>query len=533
MGRFLKPATGAVLMALLFTLTACEELFGPPDRLPKPPDPGPPVDPGPPAQGRTGGVAMEREAYRTVFRRRAPAVKLPSSFNVANGVLQAAGEYTAEAGFPAVGNQEGNDCVSWAVAYASKTYQEWLQRGGRWSGRGNQDIMSPAYLYYYTKIPKSRCGPDRDRFGTCGSYIETALGFLAETGVASWHLWPYYKDLNKEPNNAAHREAGSYKIGGFWGIEGFGDDYDHSHAINQIKSWLVDRKPVVVGMYWCDDVGRLDDDNPIYDTYPDNYTDRKVCGRHAVAMVGYDDDRSAFKFINSHGQNWGIDHGYGWIDYGASEDLIYEAWSFSDDGGVKPEPPSAPKVTFDLYDTDKHGSVKTTLEWGGGSGADSFDLYLIGATYRNEIQNYFQGNVRSRRKEMYLQRASGGGPFTYAWRVASRGAEEGYVRGPVWEFTVPGEAAPVPLRWSGPVADQTYTVGQRITSLTLPTLIGGEPPVVYALWPAVPGLTFNSSTRTLSGTPTRSGTYSMRYTAADFSLDSVSLRFTITVRQVR
>ena len=35
---------------------------------------------------------------------------------------------------------------------------------------------------------------------------------------------------------------------------------------------------------------------------------------HAMALVGYDEDRQAFRLINSWGPNWG-DHGYAWIDY--------------------------------------------------------------------------------------------------------------------------------------------------------------------------------------------------------------------------
>ena len=96
-----------------------------------------------------------------------------------------------------------------------------------------------------------------------------------------------------------------------------------------------------------------------------------------------------------------------------------------------------------------------------------------------------------------------------------------------WSFTT---GAGTSDRWSGSVQNQIYTIGRRITPLTLPSFVGGEPPVVYSLRPSVPGLRYNSATRTLSGTPTRTGTYSMTYTAADFSLESVSLRFTITVR---
>ena len=37
------------------------------------------------------------------------------------------------------------------------------------------------------------------------------------------------------------------------------------------------------------------------------------CG-HAVLIVGYDDEKDAFKIVNSWGSDWG-DEGYGWVSY--------------------------------------------------------------------------------------------------------------------------------------------------------------------------------------------------------------------------
>ena len=80
------------------------------------------------------------------------------------------------------------------------------------------------------------------------------------------------------------------------------------------------------------------------------------------------------------------------------------------------------------------------------------------------------------------------------------------------------EATPVPdttPRFSGSVADQSYTEGEPITALTLPSASGGEGTLTYSLKPTVPGLTFNQATRVLNGTPTTDGTYSMSYTVED------------------
>ena len=81
------------------------------------------------------------------------------------------------------------------------------------------------------------------------------------------------------------------------------------------------------------------------------------------------------------------------------------------------------------------------------------------------------------------------------------------------------------------VADQAYTVGEAIASLVLPGASGGNPPLTYSLTPAVPGLSFSPSTRTLSGTPTAAaeGTHAMTYRVEDADGDAATLRFDVRV----
>ncbi len=81
------------------------------------------------------------------------------------------------------------------------------------------------------------------------------------------------------------------------------------------------------------------------------------------------------------------------------------------------------------------------------------------------------------------------------------------------------------------IADQRYEYDEAIPDLVLPEVVGATGTVAYSLTPAVPdGLTFDSGTRTLSGTPTAataSTTYT--YTAEDDGGLDVSRTFTIEV----
>ena len=88
-------------------------------------------------------------------------------------------------------------------------------------------------------------------------------------------------------------------------------------------------------------------------------------------------------------------------------------------------------------------------------------------------------------------------------------------------------------------ADQTYSTNQAIATFTLPQADGGNAPYTYTLsatttdgsltgtLPA--GLSFNDSSRQLTGMPTASGTYTMIYTATDSDSRSATQTFTLSV----
>ena len=92
-------------------------------------------------------------------------------------------------------------------------------------------------------------------------------------------------------------------------------------------------------------------------------------------------------------------------------------------------------------------------------------------------------------------------------------------------------------RFTGMVDDRTYTVGEAIEALRLLAATGGNGELRYSLEPTVPGLTFDPTERTLVGTPTAVGTYSMTYRVVDADEntgdnDAATLSFTITVGEL-
>ncbi len=109
-----------------------------------------------------------------------------------------------------------------------------------------------------------------------------------------------------------------------------------------------------------------------------------------------------------------------------------------------------------------------------------------------------------------------------------------YTLGSITAFTLTiTDNDAVALSFAQTLDDQSYYVGLAIADLTLPAARQGTPPYSYTLTPELPkGLTFNASTRALSGTPTEvtaPNTYT--YTATDASAHSVMQQFTIAIVQ--
>ena len=101
-----------------------------------------------------------------------------------------------------------------------------------------------------------------------------------------------------------------------------------------------------------------------------------------------------------------------------------------------------------------------------------------------------------------------------------------------------GGAAPpadTPPRFStGSVAVRAYNESRESEPLALPAASGGNGALSYHLAPAVPGLTFDGSRRTLTGTPSQAGEYRMTYRVEDADAnrsagDADTLTFTIEV----
>ncbi len=185
---------------------------------------------------------------------------------------------------PRPGNQgRQNSCTAWAAGYAYKSYQERKDHNKNMT-------FSVSYIYNQTNGGKN-----------VGIYMHYPFQLMQKQGVCTSSSMGYNQnDWRTQPNSRQREEARRYKAKS-WGTIASG-------SVSQIKAHLAGGDPVAVGVPVYSDIN-VSNSNPIYDRM-----NGRLSGHHAICLVGYDDSKQAFKFMNSWGTRWGFG-GYGWISY--------------------------------------------------------------------------------------------------------------------------------------------------------------------------------------------------------------------------
>ena len=227
-------------------------------------------------------------------------------------------------------------CVAWATTYAARSFLYGRALGRQPSSPSEQ--MSPAYVYNRLRAPGSEC--------TTTMRIVDALGLLKREGAVTLADFPDdIKSCHIPAPAALLGKAAAYRLGGWRAIarEHPGDERS-GVVIDDIKGALSRGEPVVFAMPVAQDW---------YDLAGDTvYTHEGPAGAlfHAMAVVGYSEDRQAFRIINSWGDWWG-DNGYAWIGYVTFKALVDEAYALQAPPHVEATnqiaPVLSPRAQFD------------------------------------------------------------------------------------------------------------------------------------------------------------------------------------------
>lgn len=198
---------------------------------------------------------------------------IPSSFSIA---------------MPPIGNQlNQGSCTGWACGYAVMSYHVNKRNGTQYSS--NTTLMSPAFVYNLTAKGKDK-----------GALIPDILNTLKSKGICSLSHMPYNdQDCSTQPNSVQLSQAAANKISNWKLI--------NKNNTVLLKKCLFAGYPLVIGVRITPDAGS-------FYPYIWNSGVGDVTRGHALAVVGFDDARHAFKIQNSWGAAWG-DSGFFWIDY--------------------------------------------------------------------------------------------------------------------------------------------------------------------------------------------------------------------------
>lgn len=211
--------------------------------------------------------------------------------------------------FPPIGDQgQYGTCVAWATGYNLTTALNAIKN--HWTPQDlekPENQTSPKDLWM--GVPALRKGPY-----CTGTTFESAFSVLLADGVEHMDKVPYEhlgncngKYIGNTSNTLAryrHVVSGSSST--------YSPSGDALPSLKQIKAYLRDTVPLVVAAHLGDDFMTWRGDGVLRnDTYlgPD-----AMHAFHAMALVGYDDGKKAFRLRNSWGKQWG-DQGSIWVDY--------------------------------------------------------------------------------------------------------------------------------------------------------------------------------------------------------------------------
>lgn len=227
-------------------------------------------------------------------------------------------EYDISQFLPEVGSQgKQGSCVAWATGYYLKSFQENYEDVENGVNTKNNK-MSPAYIYNQIKVT--------DCFG--GSVIKDGLDILKNQGIVDLNVMNYNEnDCDRQPTDPEKVLAEPYRIENYFYL-------DPEKVFEQTKASLLNNQPVVIAIKIDRSYFGARDENGeyIYEKF------KSEDGSHAMMVVGYDDNRNAFKVVNSWGKEWG-NQGFVWIDYSAFQEagdlssdfpVLCEAWVAKD-----------------------------------------------------------------------------------------------------------------------------------------------------------------------------------------------------------
>jgi hypothetical protein len=214
---------------------------------------------------------------------------------------------------PAVGNQgKLGACAAWSTAYAARGYYTGLIERRNILQLAN--VASPSYVFHLAREGKCDDGTNIPRI------VE-----VLKRGALSLADYPYSEACVAPAAPQFSAQATDFRVRGMTRVD--------IGKIDDIKGQLARSNPVIIRMQASSAFMKFRGAGTFSE--PALPAGEKDPGWHFVTLVGYDEARQAFRFINSWGKGWG-DQGYAWLSYSLLKTRITHAYTL--DVGSTPPP---------------------------------------------------------------------------------------------------------------------------------------------------------------------------------------------------
>jgi hypothetical protein len=262
------------------------------------------------AQRRATGMVVDKPSYKaTPYKAKLSTrsfLNLPASASL-------------EKYCPTPGDQGAyGTCVAFATAYSMRTIM-WAKQNNV-TDRSRIDGMTFSPIFVYEQIKN-----EGDNDCQAGSNPILALELLKQVGVSLETTLPY--NCGNSVTFDAMLEALDFTVSDYqtiWDI----DLGTPEEKINNTKKALSEGYPVLLGMIVPESF--YEPNGSVWRSQPTDGGPSGQHGRHAMCVVGYDDNREGgcFRVMNSWGSDW-CDGGYVWVpysDYGEYAVLALQAY---------------------------------------------------------------------------------------------------------------------------------------------------------------------------------------------------------------
>ena len=244
-------------------------------------------------------------------------------------------------------------CVAFAVAYHTRTILTAKQKGLTNKADIDKLVHSPTWVYEQIK-------DDDDHNCQNGSNPILALELLKQEGCPKLSVLPYA--CGSDINEQARRDAQNFKLDDYQ-ILFLPDEEDANVKIQTTKKAIAEGYPVVLCFTVPESFYTA---QPVWIPTASDGGPSGQHGRHAMCVVGYDDNKSggAFRVLNSWGPKW-CDGGYVWIRYKDYATYAIGALQAYPAPIAEPEPPKPePKPEPPVVSTKLSGVVEFRLNTG-------------------------------------------------------------------------------------------------------------------------------------------------------------------------